>query len=121
MRKIFSLILCLLSFPAFAEAPIVRYVNPTNGTIGATNTYQSVLPLNKGRYSCAVQNNGTHNMFVYADQTGASSAPVTNNNLSITLVPGAVFNCGNPGTNSVLGDEIWLTGTANDTFVVWAQ
>ena len=88
----------------------------TSGTIAVTNTYQSVTPLNLSRSGCTFYNNGTNTMYIYLDFTGGSTPPVGNTK-SVSLNGGSNFSCTVAG-NTVLGDKIWVTGTANDTFLL---
>lgn len=85
-----------------------------NGTITVTDTFQSVIAASTtttGRLSCALQNQGTHVMYVFfgpiADATKAKS---------IQLQAGQAVNC-NVG-NVVLKDQVSVTGTSGDAY--WA-
>lgn len=80
----------------------------TGGTLPLTNNL--ALAANEARKGCFLQNNGTHNMLVGGAQS--ESFP-------ITLPPGGIFYCGAEGM--VLGDAIYITGTAADTYVLWWQ
>lgn len=86
----------------------------TSGTISVTNTFQSVLAASATRKGCLMQNNGTHLMYLYNGPN--ASATLTN---TFQIQPGQPFSCNAPGV--VITDNISLTGTSGDAFVVSAQ
>ena len=105
-----------LLFGALAQVMTVA----TNGTITVTNTFQLALaPANGGRLGCTVQNQGTHTMYVFPGAGTASEAK------SLQLTAGAQMTCGLAGSsqniNAIMQDELQITGTSGDAFMVWAQ
>lgn len=107
---------------AFAQSPVttqpyaVTSFNASS-TIAVTNTFQSIWLANtgtRGRAACAVQNNGTNNMWVYfgtlADATKA---------ISVVLTPGQSVSCNVGGTT--LQDGVSITGTSGDAFFAAQQ
>ena len=104
------LLLALLLFSSSASAQAWWGNSSTNGstTITLTNTFQSVFVAVK-RGGCAIQNNGTHTMWVYfgaiANATKAGS---------VVLSGGNMANC-NVG-NTTLVDQVSITGTTGDAF-----
>jgi|SRR5665213_139897 len=121
MKKL-SLIMALLLSSAnfsFAQTPVttqpksvVSYNN--SSTITVTNTFQSIWIANVNRVACTVQNNGTHNMWVFFGPI----ANATENN-SVVLQAGQFVSC-NSG-NIILQDQVSITGTASDAFFAAQQ
>jgi hypothetical protein len=110
MKTLIGILLCLsLSSPAYAQTVTLRSTN-ISGTIATTNTFQSIQAANNGRYGCAVQNNGTHTMYVFF---GPIANATTSN--SIELVAQQSVSC-QTGTNLVLSDQVSITGTSGDAF-----
>lgn len=91
------------------SAPIGASSNPVSGAIATTNTFQALVAQNSGRKACVFQNTGAHTEYfsVQASPTLAGS---------LQLPPGAFFECASPGSNVAITDEIWIAGTAGDTF-----
>lgn len=123
MKKILVILgVLLFSTPIFAQTPVVTQpYNVTSynasGSIGTTNTFQSIFAqntTNRGRAGCTIQNNGTHNMLVFAGPL--ANATSTN---STTITPGQPYYCNIGGI--VLQDQISITGTQNDTFFAAQQ
>jgi len=90
------------------SAPIGASSNPVNGTIAATNTFQTLINQNPSRRGCTYQNQGTHTMYV-----SVAASPTLAN--SLQWAPGAFFYCSGPW-NIVITDAIQITGTAGDAF-----
>jgi len=121
MFKFLTALFVVLASNALAAggAPVDTYpqgrasVNASS-TIASTNTFQSVFAAVTGgtaeaRMSCTIQNNGTHNMYVFA---GPIASATTSN--SIVVIPGAIFYC-YTGVG-VITDQISVTGTSGDAF-----
>lgn len=93
----------------------------TGGTIGVTNTFQIAAVINTGavqpRSGCLIQNNGTHNMYLYFKKSGGSAASIT---ASFIIIPGQAWNCRN-ASGEILQEEIDITGTSGDTFALILQ
>lgn len=83
-------------------------------TISVTNTFQQVLPKDDDRHGCAIQNNGTHTMYVFFGPI--SNATLTN---SFQLVAGQPIYCSNYPI--VLTSQVSITGTATDAYVWTVQ
>jgi hypothetical protein len=96
-------------------------------TIAVTNTFQIALaasawvanptPGAQARQGCLLQNNGTHSMYVYFKKTGAAVASLTN---SFILQANGLMNC-NSISGGVLQDEIDISGTSGDAYVLISQ
>lgn len=83
--------------------------SPVNGTIGVTNTFQTLLAQNSTRRSCAFQNQGTHLEYI-------SIAAVPSLANSWQVLPGNIWYCP-AGVNGVTRtDAIAITGTAGDAY-----
>jgi hypothetical protein len=128
MKK-WLLLLLLLPSPAWADAGIISYrcsnnqacevvgTSPTtvaNSTISVTNTFQTALAANPARHACAIQNQGTHVMYIYL---GAAASATTA--ASLQVAAGQTFYCNN-GT-VVAPELVNITGTAGDAYVVYSQ
>jgi hypothetical protein len=101
----------LIATPAMAAQDLPYQGSPSNNassTITVTNTFQS-LYLAQRRGGCTIQNNGTHNMYVFAGPI--ASALLTN---TIILAAGQTYQC-NVGVTA-LTDQISITGTSTDPF-----
>lgn len=83
-------------------------------TISVTNTFQQVLPKDENRHGCAIQNNGTHTMYVFF---GPIANATTSN--AFQLAAGQPIYCGNYQT--VLTSQISITGTSGDAYVWTVQ
>ena len=116
----------LWSAAALAQAPIYNLPAPRNsvnasGTIAVTNTFQQVFAAastapggSPSRTSCTIQNNGTHNMYVFFGPI--ANATLTN---SVVLAAGANLSCAN--LIIVLADQVSITGTSGDAFYAAQQ
>lgn len=113
------LALCVPASPQGGQSVVVqpKNVNVANasGAIAATGVFQQIWAaspqsLQPGRSGCTVQNNGTHNMNVYA---GPIAGATTSN--SAVLQPGQAYYCGAPG-ELVVRDQISITGTVAEAF-----
>jgi len=109
--------------PAPCQAPASTQIG---AAIAITNTFQVALALNSTiapsgatgtRSSCLLQNNGTHNMFVYFKKSGGTAASLT---AAFVLLPGYTINCINTA-GQILQDEIDITGTSGDTYSLIVQ
>lgn len=91
-------------------------VNSSNlsGTIAATNTFQVIQASNGGRIGCTIQNNGSHNEYVYFDKSSVTCANATTLT-SFVLSPSQPINCA-ISSNFVLKDTVCITGTSSDAF-----
>lgn len=81
-----------------------------SGTISVTSTFQSIQVSTAGRKGCAVQNNGTHTMYVFF---GAIGSATTSN--SVQLAGGQSVSCAVGGI-AVLTDQVSITGTSGEVF-----
>lgn len=88
-----------------------------SGTIASTGTYQLALAANANRRGCIFQNQSTasHTMSLSTASNGANP---------IIIAPGAsgagaTFNCSS--FVSSIGDPLYVTGTAGDSYVIWWQ
>lgn len=90
-----------------------------SGTIAVTDTFQSVMTLNTGRNGCIVLNNATHRQWVYNGTTPTKAAAFPLESATANNAAGGSFVC-SIGTGTV-SDQIWITGTAGDTFVAREQ
>ena len=81
-----------------------------SSTITSGGTFQKVFAANKNRRGCAIQNNGTHDMWVTIGVATASASV----NSAMTLSAGNVFHCGD-GVVVITG-EVAITGTTSDSF-----
>lgn len=116
MRQILLAIVAIFGFVASAQAQQPVFSTSTAGTIATTNTFQIALQPPAApavRRGCSIQNLGTNNMFV---NFGSATPAATT---SIKLIPGAIIRCDAGGI--VLQDQINITGTSADTFVVLSQ
>lgn len=123
MKKIL-LVLGLLLFPQLAEAQEKVFTLPyqaatlnSSSTITVTNIFQSIfaaVTTKTGRTACVIQNNGTHNMYIFF-------GPIVNATIasSVQLTSGQSVNCNNGPV--VLNDQVSITGTAGDIFYAAQQ
>lgn len=120
MKKILiAFIVGIIPALAFAQAPVQtfplpRTISATGTTIVVTNKFQSALVAAPNRVNCIVQNNGTHNMFVYF---GTLANATTSN--SIILAANWSISCNNYGV--VTTQDVNITGTSGDAFVANQQ
>lgn len=115
MRKVLAVLgaalLVMTLGLAEAGAQLVRAVShQAAGTITTTDAFQRVLAANPNRLGCAFQNQGSHTMYLFFGSGAQTKAN------SIQVGGGIIVNC-NAG-NLVLTDEIWVTGTSADAFLV---
>ena len=90
------------------SAPVGAPSNPTNGTITATNVFQTLLASNPSRKGCIFQNQGSHVMYI-----SLSGTPTIAN--SLQLQSGDKFYC-TGRSNVTITDTLSITGTINDAF-----
>jgi hypothetical protein len=90
------------------SAPVGASSNPTNGTITATNVFQTLLASNPSRKGCIFQNQGSHVMYI-----SLSGTPTIAN--SLQLQSGDKFYC-TGRSNVTITDTLSITGTINDAF-----
>lgn len=119
-----ALALALLggSFAASAQTTVVTIPGPlysgnSSGTVTSGGTFQSVwpaVPSGRLRKSCTVQNNGTHNMYVYFGPI-ASATDAT----AVTLAAGQSVSCVAGG--GTLQDQVSVDGTTADAFFAAQQ
>ena len=112
--KILAIAVILFSTPAFAQfvriIPVPSLQPNASGTIATTNTFQIIQVNTPSRIGCTIQNNGTHNMYIYF---GPIANATTSN--SFILTPGNGINCQLDSTN-ILQDQVNITGTSGDSF-----
>lgn len=115
LKRLLAVLLSLAS-PAWAQTLNVFPTTLTaNSTIAVTNTFQVALAAPSGpRVGCAVQNQGTHVMYVFF---GASASATTAK--SFQLQAGQIIYCEAPPI--ILQDIVNITGTAGDAYVVTSQ
>lgn len=122
MKYIFAALLWAFTIQVYAQSPVVTTpyaVTSTNNssTIAVTNTFQSIWIANitnRGRAGCTIQNNGTHNMYVFFGPI--ASATLSN---SVIITAGNPTYCGFGGI--VLQDQVSITGTSGDAFFAAQQ
>jgi hypothetical protein len=123
MKRILTLLgVLLFSTPIFAQTPVVTQPYSAtsynaSGTIAVTNTFQSVFAAPTtptGRVACTIQNNGTHNMWVFFGPIAKATEAT-----SVILAANQTVNC-NSG-NVILQDQVSITGTASDAFFAAQQ
>jgi hypothetical protein len=92
----------------------------TATTIAVTNTYQALLARDDGRKGCLFQNQGTHTMFVFPGTIAAANAAgVGAGSGAMQIVAGGTMNCG--AATMLIIDQLAVTGTATEGFVIWNQ
>lgn len=94
--------------------PVPRISNNNSGSVSVTNTFQSIWVSNVNRLSCTIQNNGTHNMYVFFGPI--DNATLTN---SVILSATNTVNCQIFGV--ILSDQVSITGTSGDAFFAAQQ
>lgn len=94
--------------------PVPRISNNNSGSVSVTNTFQSIWVANVNRLSCTIQNNGTHNMYIFFGPI--ANATLTN---SVILLPTLPLNCQIFGV--ILSDQVSITGTSGDAFFAAQQ
>ena len=121
MRRIRQALIAGSLLGAFLLPAHAQFLQPTSptvstgGTISVTNTFQVALGASNGqRFGCAIQNNGTHVMYAFF---GAGSATT---GTSLQIAAGNTIYCATAG-GPVIQDEVQITGTSGDAFVVAAQ
>lgn len=97
-----------------ATTPAGATTTITNGTITLTGTFQSVLAASATRKGCTIQNQGTHVMYAYFGANGSATTAA-----SLQVIPGQSIGCASGVI--VATDNVSLTGTTADAFVVNAQ
>ena len=95
-------------------APIVGITTITSGTITLTDTFQSVLAASTNRRGCTIQNQSTHTMYAYFGPNGSATKAA-----SLQVSAGQTLYCS--FTQGVAADNVSLTGTTGDAFVVNSQ
>lgn len=93
------------------------YSGNSSGTVTSGGTFQSIwsaAPSGRLRKSCTVQNNGTHNMYVYFGPI-ASATDAT----AVTLASGQSVSCVAGG--GTLQDQVSVDGTTADAFFAAQQ
>lgn len=115
-------ILAAMAGYSYAQQPVAiqpLQVTTQNGstTITTTNTFQSIFAAStatRGRAACTVQNNGTHNMFVFFGDIASALTPT-----AVQLTPAQSVNCASGPV--VLKDQVSITGTAGEQFYAGQQ
>jgi hypothetical protein len=88
---------------------------PVGSTIAVTNTFQVALTgANGNRYGCTIQNNGTHTMWAFFGSGTASESA------SLQIPAAGTIYCATAG-GPVAQDEVQITGTSGDAYVVVSQ
>jgi hypothetical protein len=94
--------------------PTTGFTTIANSTIAVTNTFQTALASSPFRKGALIQNQGTHTMFVFAGPTASATLAQ-----SMQVSAGATFSA---VTGSiVIGDNLAITGTSGDAYVVYSQ
>jgi hypothetical protein len=92
----------------------------TGSTISVTNTYQALLAADSARKGCLFQNQGTHTMFIFPGTVAAANtAGVAAGSGAMQIAANGTFNCGMG--NMLVSDQLVVTGTSGDGFVIWNQ
>lgn len=117
MNRILAAVIALLSIysPADATSPLSAATTTINSTVAVTNTFQIAINANQYRNACLVQNTGTHVEYIYFGAT--SSATLSN---AFQISPGQTISCAIVN-GLVLIDQINITGTAGDGYIVTTQ
>lgn len=125
MQRLGSILIWLLFFSGIAIAqqgsPVTTFPAPqtlvdASGTIGVTNTFQSVLASKIGasgaqiRHNCTIQNNGSHTMWVFFGPIANAVA-----SKSYQISSGQLIYCSGP-SGITLQDQVSITGTATEAF-----
>ena len=123
MRKAWLLALLLMATPSVAQqgSPVTTFPAPASsvdasGTIASTNVFQSVFaskigsPASQTRHNCAIQNNGSHTMYVFFGPIASATEPK-----SYQLAAGLLIYCSGP-SGITLQDQVSITGTSGDAF-----
>jgi hypothetical protein len=106
-------ILSLLVSPAHALEQLHATTTMSKVTIGLTGAYQVAVAVNTARTGCSIQYRGTGAAaFVYF----GTAAPV-DTTTSFNLTAGQTISC-TAGALAVAVDNVWVTGTTGDVFVV---
>jgi hypothetical protein len=88
-------------------------------TITATNTFQQALAANPIRLSARIQNNGIYAMYLVLDPNATftpGNGIVTDTTTAIVIAQYTIFDLASQ-SGEVCGDQVWLTGTANEVVV----
>lgn len=99
-----------------AQAPLGATSTNASSTIAVTNTFQSVFAANTNfnRTGCALQNNGTHAMYVFFGPIASATL-----GKSVNLAPGQPVSCNSAPVT--LNDQVSITGTSGDAFFAAVQ
>ena len=117
MKRLVVAALCTLFVGiaiAFAQTNTgANHTVHVTGTLPVTNNL--ALAANESRKGCVIQNQSSHNMSIATNSAMNDPLvlPAEQNG-----VPSA-FYCNNVGI--VIGDSLYITGTAGDTYVLWWQ
>lgn len=114
MRKLLLVIAAAASLvlPAYA---LVQ----ANSTIAVTNTFQTALATSTSRRWCTLQNQGTHVMYVYFGTLASATTA-----LSLQLQANQSITCeltSAAGGKPTITEDLNITGTAGDAYVVTSQ
>ncbi len=111
----------MVAFLSVANAQNPVITNPSgvisfnnSGTVASTGVFQSIWAANAQRKSCTIQNNSGRTMYVYF---GAIAGATTGK--SVVVVSGQYVGCF--VGQSVLQDQISITGTTGDAFFAAQQ
>lgn len=104
---------------SFTVKPLAVPSVQDSSTIAVTDTFQSVMAANTSRNGCVILNNSTHRQWVYNGTTPTKAVAFPLEAASAANAAGGSFSC-TIGTG-VVSDQIWITGTAADTFVAREQ
>jgi len=118
MKKLIGsglLALFLLPDCAHAQQQVANKVNPAKVTVAVTNTFIQALA-SGSRNGCTVQYNGTTTGFLIFQNTTPADTTT-----AFKLTGGQTVNCAVGGGGAILTDQILVTGTAGDVFVVTVQ
>jgi hypothetical protein len=105
----------LFNYHVYATTPTVALTTTANSTISVTNTFQQVLAQNTLRASCLIQNTGSHVEYVFF---GAIANATTSN--AYVIQAGQTISC-SVNSGIVLGDQVSITGTSGDGYIVTNQ
>jgi hypothetical protein len=113
LRVIFVVLLALVPGSVNALEPVHAPTTMSKVTIGLTGAYQIAVASLGTRSGCMIQYRGTGAAaFVYF---GAAAPADTTT--SFNLIAGQIITC-NAGPLAVASDNVWVTATTADVFVV---
>ena len=132
MRKSLSLLIggLLLTTGALAQStvPVTTQAQAVlsgnaSSTITVTNTFQQVWPqasASASRKGCLIMNTSTDRQWVFFGSSPTKAAAIPLEAATATNGAGGWVSC-STGAGAALQDQVWITGTAGDTYVAAQQ